>query len=109
MLLIGLPASIGGGLAYASEGNGVAASLCAYFAFAAVGIYRSRNEVVAAKELTGYWKWSGLLSRDFHLGTGHGLRSKLDEMLRQDIYVPSVLIDLCAMLHQRSAPILGKA
>lgn len=103
VLLIGLPVSIGGGLAYASEGNGVAASLCAYFAFAAVSTYRTRNAVVAAKELDAYRKWSSLLYRDFHIGTGHGLRLKLEEMVRQDIHVPSVLIDLCSHLHRRSA------
>lgn len=103
VLGIGLPAAVGGGLAYASQGNGVAASLCAYFAFAGVSVLRSsKNEEVAAKELAAYRKWNSLLYNDFHIGTGHGLRIQLEEMQRQDIHVPSALIDLCAMLHQRS-------
>jgi hypothetical protein len=46
-------------------------------------------------------RWWHTLRIDRHVGTGHGLREKLTEMLRRDVQVPSVLFDLYEIVADR--------
>lgn len=95
---LGLPASIGFGLTYAASGNGIAASLCAAFAFMAVQFFRDLKDKPPTPAQLAYRGWCNLLCRNFHIGMGHGLHVKLEAMVREGTIVPSVLFDLCAIL-----------
>lgn len=76
------------------------ASLYVLLALIAVGYFNWLKEKAQKPEKVAYRKWSSLLYLDAHIGTGHGLQVKLEEMVRQGLNVPSVLFDLCAVLHR---------
>ncbi len=52
-------------------------------------------------EVAAFRKWRLLLDQDYPIGTGHGLATKLADMTTEGIVVPSVLFDVCAMLHRQ--------
>ena len=112
---VALPISVAYGIKEALSGEGVSASAWFFLTiFSCNFLYRKEDEkniyVIA------YEKWSSLFIEDypfFHIGTGHGLSAKFENMICQGIYVPSLLIDLCVLLQQSRtkscSPVTDKA
>lgn len=98
-------ACIGYGLVYALRGDGFHASICVFFASGAVaGMIQLNRQVredlaeIKRPERIAYDAWRLLNSERWTIGSAHGLDAKLHRMMAQEIAVPNVLIDLCAVL-----------
>ena len=98
---LGLPFSIGEGLAFALRGDGFSASLCLLFATFAIGFFMKSKDESPNLDILAYKKWLSIADQEFPIGTGQGLSFKIRDLMQHGVSVPSVLIDLCAMLHSR--------
>jgi len=113
---IALPISVAYGIKEALAGSVVSASAWFFLTMFSYNILYIKKEEEKSVYVIAYEKWSSLFIEDypfFHIGTGHGIRVKLEAMVCQGIHVPSLIIDLCVLLQQSisesCSPAKGKA
>jgi hypothetical protein len=96
-----LAVSIGNGITLALEHDAASSSVLAFLAmFSYSMVKRFDQPTTISKWEVAYSNWMNILLRDFHIGTAHGVEQQLQQFLRQNVHVPSVLFDLCAVLQQ---------
>lgn len=95
-----LPVSLANAITEAFKGDSTGASVWFFLAlFTANTLYNKKEEKTV--DLIAYERWGALFYEDypfFHIGNSYGLKAKLENMISQGIYVPSLLIDLCVLL-----------
>lgn len=94
--------SLAGAIENAFSHDTASSGLCLLLSMAC-GTFAYKKTSSQIKEIATFQSWRKLFYEDgifFHIGTAHGLRFRFEKMVEQGIHVPTILFDLCALLHE---------